>query len=544
MMTSRAARILAVRKVTQDNRGKKTAGVDRVASLTPPQRLKLARDLEPTPTGRPVRRVWIPKPGKAEKRPLGIPTMRDRAAQTLVRLALEPEWEARFEPNSYGFRPGRSAHDAIQAVYNGVKAKAKYVLDADIQACFDRISHAALLDKLNTFPTLRRAIRGWLKAGIMEGKELFPSEEGTPQGGAISPLLANIALHGLESSVRAAFPASIRVNGERRANWKPFVVRYADDFVVLHEDRAVIEQARLVAARWLAQMGLELKPSKTRIAHTLDPLDGRAGFDFLGFHVRQYRVGRTRTSRATNGAPLGFKAIIRPSAEKQQQHLAALAEVVRRHRQAPQETLIERLTPKIRGWAAYYRTQPCSEVFSRMDSLLYEKLRRWARRRHPKKSAWWISRHYWRTEGGRNWVFRAPHGKVLVRHTNTHRAEHVKVAGSASPYDGNWLYWATRLGHHPELSDAKAALLRRQHGRCTWCGLFFTDIRQVMESDHRRPRSLGGRDGDANRDLLHPHCHDQKTATDGSNRPWSAQRRARTLARRRAGGAHAKSLSS
>lgn len=544
LMSSRAAKLLAVRTVTQDNRGKKTAGVDGVAALTPPQRVKLAATLTPAPTGRPVRRVWIPKPGKAEQRPLGIPTMRDRAAQTLVRLALEPEWEARFEPNSYGFRPGRSAHDAIQAVYNGVKAKAKYVLDADIQACFDRIDHTALLAKLHPFPALRRAIRGWLKAGIMDGKQVFPSKEGTPQGGAISPLLANVALHGLETHLRAAFPGSIRINGQRRDDWKPLVVRYADDFVVLHEDRTVIEQARQVAAQWLACMGLELKPSKTRIAHSLDAQDGQqAGFDFLGFRVRQYRVGRTRTSYSTTGLPLGFKTIITASPNKQKQHLAALALEVRRHRQAPQATLIERLNRKIRGWAAYFRTQPCSEVFSRMDSLLYEKLRRWSRRRHPKKSAWWISRHYWRAEGGRNWVFRAPSGEVLVRHTDTHRAEHVKVAGAASPYDGNWLYWAARMGRHPELPPTKAALLRQQRGRCAHCGLFFTDMRQVLETDHRRPRSRGGAEVTTNLGLLHAYCHDQKTATDGSNQPWTAPRRARTLARRGQGGTHAKSLS-
>jgi hypothetical protein len=172
-----------------------------------------------------VRRVWIPKPGTTQQRALGIPTLRDRAAQTLVRLALEPEWEARFEPNSFGFRPGRSCHDAIQKVFASICQKPKYVLDADIAACFDRIDQTALLAKLDTFPILRRAIRGWLTAGILDGGQLFPSAAGTPQGGALSPLLANIALHGLETAVRAAFPGK----HQGVSSWKPLVIRYADD---------------------------------------------------------------------------------------------------------------------------------------------------------------------------------------------------------------------------------------------------------------------------------------------------------------------------
>src|SRR5579883_256590 len=292
LMTSWAARYLAVRKVTQDNQGKKTAGVDGVKALTPPQRLQLAQELRLPRKALPVRRVWIPKPGTAERRALGIPVMRDRAAQALAKLALEPEWEARFEPNSYGFRPGRSCHDAIEAIWSGINKKARYVLDADIAKCFDRINHQALLNKLHTFPTLRRAIRAWLKAGVLEGKELFPTPEGTPQGGVISPLLANIALHDLETAVRAAFPS--RKAGHPSA-WKPLVVRYADDFVVMHEDLAVIERVQQIANAWLADIGLELKPSKTRITHTLRVHSGNVGFDFLGFHVRQFPVGKTRS---------------------------------------------------------------------------------------------------------------------------------------------------------------------------------------------------------------------------------------------------------
>jgi RNA-directed DNA polymerase len=202
LMKSWSARALAVRRVTQDNQGKKTAGVDGLKSLSPKQRLDLVTKLRLGTKASPTRRVWIPKPGTEEKRPLGIPTMNDRALQALVKLALEPEWEARFEPNSYGFRPGRSCHDAIGAIFDSIRFKAKYVLDADIAKCFDRISQEKLLAKLNTFPTLRRQVRSWLKAGVMDGKELFPTSEGTPQGGVISPLLANIALHGMEQRIK------------------------------------------------------------------------------------------------------------------------------------------------------------------------------------------------------------------------------------------------------------------------------------------------------------------------------------------------------
>src|SRR5947209_9962333 len=202
LMKSEAARLLAVRRVTQDNQGKKTAGVDGIKSVKPQDRFVMASQIHPTcwkhQASQPVRRVWIPKLGKAEKRPLGIPPMIERCKQALAKMALEPEWEAKFEPNSYGFRPGRSCHDAREAIFHCISQKEKYVLDADIAKCFDRINHQALLEKLATIPTIRQIIKSWLKAGMMEGEKLFPTEEGTPQGGIISPLLANIALHGLE----------------------------------------------------------------------------------------------------------------------------------------------------------------------------------------------------------------------------------------------------------------------------------------------------------------------------------------------------------
>jgi RNA-directed DNA polymerase len=514
LMKSRAARCLAVRRVTQDNRGKKTAGVDGVKNLTPPQRLDLARTLAVTAAAQPVRRVWIPKPGAAERRPLGIPTLHDRAEQTLARLALEPEWEARFEPNSFGFRPGRSCHDAIQAVFAGVCQKPKYVLDADIAACFDRIDQTALLAKLCTFPTLRRAIHGWLKAGVLDGRDLFPTEAGTPQGGALSPLLMNVALHGLETAIRAAFPSKYR----GRAPWQPLVIRYADDFVVLHEDLAVIERVRQIADDWLRGMGLELKPSKTRVTHTLRPHDGAPGFDFLGFHIRQFPVGHPHARTNRYGQVLACKTIIKPSPSAQQRHLASLAEIIRRHRQTPQQGLIDTLNPKIRGWATYYSAQVAKRVFGRLDHLIYQKLKRWAERRHPTKPHSWVRDHYWRTQGARHWVFQPKEGRPLALHSDTPIRRHRKVRGTASPFDGDLIYWASRLGRHPELSASKAALLKRQQGRCARCGLVFIHAEELIESDHIVPKALSGAESRGNRQLLHGHCHDAKTAVDGSNR--------------------------
>ncbi len=232
LMKSRSARCLAVRRVTQDNRGKKTAGIDGIKSLNPKQRLALVQRLRLSQFAQPLRRVWIPKPGQQTQRPLGIPTIADRALQTLVKQALEPEWEAKFEASSYGFRPGRSCHDAVQAIYNAISQQPKYVLDADIAQCFEQINHAALLTKLNTSPTLRRQIRAWLKAGVMTNQQLSQTDAGTPQGGCLSPLLANIALHGLEQHLHQEFPYHrYKVDGIYHIQRTPTLVRYADDMV-------------------------------------------------------------------------------------------------------------------------------------------------------------------------------------------------------------------------------------------------------------------------------------------------------------------------
>ncbi|AFZ10708.1 RNA-directed DNA polymerase (Reverse transcriptase) (plasmid) [Oscillatoria nigro-viridis PCC 7112] len=509
LIRSWSAKCLAVRRVTQDNQGKNTAGIDGVKSLSPIQRVKLVKRLRVTGKSKPTRRVMIPKPGSDEKRPLGIPTIEDRALQALVKSALEPEWEAQFEPNSYGFRAGRSCHDAIEAIFNSIRLKAKYVLDADIAKCFDRIDHKALLAKVNTYPTLRHQLKVWLKAGYCAEGSLFPTDEGTPQGGVISPLLANIALHGMENRVKQYAET---LKGKKRDNRQALsLIRYADDFVIMHEDLSVVKKCQEIIAEWLRDMGLELKASKTKLTHTLIKIDGNVGFEFLGFHVQQHKVGYYRA--ASNGTiKLGFKTLITPSPAKIKVHLAKIAEVIDTHKTAPQAALISKLNPIIRGWSNYYSTVCSKETYSTVDYLTYQKLMAWGKSRGKGDGSWYNK--YWLTVKT-NKSFRTAEGHELISHSDTAIVRHVKVKGEVSPYNGDWSYWSARRGTYPGIPTREAKLLKKQKGRCSHCGLYFTDT-DIVEVDHIKPKSLGGKNTHDNLQLLHRYCHDTKTASDGS----------------------------
>jgi len=499
------ARLLATRQITQDNSGKKTAGVDGVKSIAPKQRLILAQNLNLKSKPLPARRILIPKPN-GEKRPLSIPAMKDRACQALVKLVLEPEWEAKFEPNSFGFRPGRSSHDAVEAIFNSIKCKQKFVLDADISKCFDRINHDYLLSKINTSPTLQRAIKSWLKAGwIFEGKR-EKSDIGTPQGGVISPLLANIALHGMENRMTQLANS---LKGDKSKNRTSLTfIRYADDFVCLHPDREVIDKAKSILMDWLNEVGLELSESKTRISNTAD------GFNFLGFNIRQHPVGKYNSGKSTNGEPLGYKTLIKPSQEKVKKHYAKMADIISRHNASPQMVLISQLNPIIRGWSNYYSSGVSKQTYSKLDYLIWQRIERWCLRRHPNKSATWVNHKYFKSVGDRNWVF-GDKNWTLRTHSETPIVRHIKVKGEKSPYDGELGYWAGRLGKHPELSTRVSKLLKIQKNKCNHCGLTFRDG-DVWEVDHIIPKSLGGNHWYNNLQLLHRHCHDTKTVSDGS----------------------------
>ena len=506
LLKSEAARLLAVRRVTQDNQGKKTAGVDGVKAVKPQGRLVMASQIHPRhwkhQTPRPVRRVWIPKPGKAEQRPLGIPPMIERCKQALAKMALEPEWEAKFEPNSYGFRPGRSCHDAREAIFNAIRSKPKYVFDADIKGAFDNISQEALLAKLHTSPLLRKAVKGWLKAGVMEGCTFSPTEVGTPQGGVLSPLLMNVALHGMEQAIIEGYSKSHAVE-------KPLLVRYADDFVIFHSDLKELEKVAERVTQWLEQMGLKLSPTKTRTTHTLTPYQGQVGFDFLGFTVRQFSVGKSHTGKGTNGKALGFKTLIKPSKEAIKRHTLIIKERLRKFRSASQEQLIKELNPIIWGWAAYYKTSVASAIFSRCDDILWKQLASWARARHPDKGTQWMTKRYWHQVEKRKWVFATPTGAELRMHSKTAIQRYIKVKGTASPYDGNMLYWSQRLKSHPLMHETKARLLQKQQGKCRWCELHFQDgdTLEVDHIDHNRSNN-----DLRNKMLLHRHCHDERHA--------------------------------
>jgi len=476
LLKSRSAVLLAVRRVTQENKGKHTAGIDGLSSLNVKERLKLVEKILQNPYEtrvKALRRAWVPKPGKDEKRPLGIPVIEDRARQALVKLALEPEWEAKFEPNSYGFRPARSCQDAIEAIYRQIRLVPKWVLDADIAGCFDNINHEALLGKLGTFPKLRRIIKAWLKSGVLDEGTLFPTEEGTPQGGVISPLLANIALHGLEETVKDAFPEN-RFFKEQNLNvrWKPQIVRYADDFVILHRDRKVIGKAQEIAAKWLKQMGLEMKPSKTRIVHTLEKHDGQVGFDFLGFNIRQYPRSKSSCIRMPKtGNPTGFTPSIRPSKESQKRLLRKVKQILKSNRSVSQVRLINLLNPVIRGWGNYYSKVVSKDVFRRLHSLIYEQLRSWTNYRHSNKGHKWIVRKYWSFSD--KWEFGVRDRIKLVSLPEIPVRRHVCLRVNKSPFDGDWIYWSRRLGQYPDMPKSKAIRLRLQDGICSSCGLHF-----------------------------------------------------------------------
>jgi len=491
-----SAKLYAVRRVTQ-NQGARTAGVDRELWDSPERRWEAIgrlkrRGYKPLP----LRRVFIPK-ANGKERPLGIPTMRDRAMQALYLLALEPVAESTSDPNSYGFRINRSTADAMAQirVCTSRKDSSRWVLEADIKGCFDHINH----DWLETHvPMDREILRKWLKAGLIYKGQLQATEAGTPQGGIISPTLANVTLNGLEQELAAHLRAKYGTAKVKRL--KVNVVRYADDFVITGDSKELLEQeVRPWVEAFLAVRGLQLSEEKTRITHIDD------GFDFLGWNFRKY----------------SGKMLIKPSKKNAQAFYRKVSETIGGNKAVRQEDLIRLLNPMLRGWAQYHHPVSAKQAYSRMEYLVFQRLWWWSKRRHPQKNASWVRKKYFHSVGDRNWVFAAPivwkDGSKglfeLYRISGTVIKYHTKIKGDFNPFDPTWEQYGEQLRQERAWESMRyrkhwAKLYMSQSGLCAHCGCALTD-ETGWHDHHLEYRMHGGSDALTNRVLLHPHCHQQ-----------------------------------
>ena len=404
---SQAAKLLAVKKVTT-NRGKRTPGVDNVLLDTPAKKWHQSQQLNKSGyTSQPLKRVYVPKKN-GKQRPLGIPTMNDRAEQSLEQFALDPVSETTADQHSYGFRKKRSCHDAISACYNALRLKgsAQWILEADIKGCFDHIDHEWMM--ANT-PTRKSKLKRWLKAGYLERKVFNPTQEGTPQGGIISPTLANMALDGLEALLASNFTRKDKIH----------FVRYADDFIVTGNTKEILEtRVQPLVEEFLSKRNLTLSAEKTRISHISD------GFDFLGFNIRKY----------------GTKLLIKPAKSSITRFKRGIKELVIKSRTLTAEDMILKLNPVIRGWANYYRHVVSKRIFCTLDHEIWKMTWQWAKRRHPNKPLGWIKSKYYQSIGGRNWVFCEKGSNVsLIKLGDIPIRRHVKIKSDANPYDPEWV---------------------------------------------------------------------------------------------------------
>jgi RNA-directed DNA polymerase len=426
-----SGKALAVKRVTE-NQGKRTPGVDSICWTTPAARLKATESLQRRGyRPQPLRRVYTPK-ANGKQRPLGIPTMKDRAMQALYLLALEPVAETTGDSHSYGFRPKRSTADALQQCFNVLcrKNSPQWILEGDIKSCFDHISHAWMLKHI---PTDKQVLHKWLEAGYIENRTLFATEAGTPQGGVISPVLANMALDGLEKLLAKHFPKGKWRNSKRRP-FKVNLIRYADDFIITGSTKMLLaNEVRPLVKRFLRERGLTLATDKTRITHIDE------GFDFLGQNLRKY-----------DGKPL-----VKPSKKNTKVFLEKVRGLIDANKSASQTKLIDIINPVIRGWANYHRHCAASDEFRRVDHRIWQALWQWAKRRHPRKSRAWVKKHCFPALRNRAWMFAAKTGKLtpdgkpfwnrLIYASDTKIRRHIKIRRNANPFDPQWrIYFKER----------------------------------------------------------------------------------------------------
>lgn len=505
MIRSFANKVVSIRRVTQENQGRKTPGIDKIVVETDKEREALFQQLQQNHIRNvhPVKRVYIPKKN-GQRRPLGIPAIIDRCWQAIVKSALEPFWESKFELSSYGFRPGRGCHDAIQKIFciARVGKSRKWVLDADIKGAFDNIDHAFLLQRIGNFPA-REMIKRWLKAGVIEKGTYTSTMSGTPQGGIISPLLANIAFHGLEELLSVKYDYLGRLDKKS----KFAVVRYADDFLVFAQSRDDCEHAKSKIKDWLSERGLAFSEEKTSIKHMTE------GIDFLGFTVRHY---------PTRGKRRGAVFLAKPSRNSIRSHKQQMRQVWKMVLSWPINEAINILNQKVKGWVNYFRIGTSKKTFSKMDDWMWIRQRRFVERRHPNKYWWWLRKQYWGSVRWRKdkWVLMdKKSGVYLWKHAWTPIKRHTLVKGNASPDDPTLRsYWEQRRTRNKwyDGSLSRAWMYKKQGEICPLCSQNL-DNKEELHIHHIIPKSEGGKDDRQNLVLLHAACHRQLHSKQGKS---------------------------